>query len=93
MHLEEVNASCAGPDTAGFSATASACAKGEQPKPRLSAEQVRLRLLRCTAEAMVSSPGGLRFVSNAKPWLEGLAGGQAQRKGQRPVTARPYFRA
>ena len=38
--------------------------------------QVRLRLLRCTAQAMASSPGGLRFVSGTRPWLEGLSGGR-----------------
>ena len=36
--------------------------------------QVRLRLLRCTAQAMASSPGGLRFVAGTQPWLEGLSG-------------------
>jgi hypothetical protein len=90
MHLEEVQASCAGPETASGSGPVTACAKGHPPKPRLSAEQVRLRLLRCTAEAMVSSPGGLRFVSGARPWLEGLAGGKPQRKGHPPCPA-PTF--
>ena len=37
--------------------------------------QVRLKLLRCTAPAMASSPGGLRFVAGTRPWLEGLTGG------------------
>ena len=36
-------------------------------------DQVRLRLLRCTAQAMASGPGGLRFVAGTRPWLEGLA--------------------
>lgn len=31
-----------------------------------------LRVLRCTAKAMASSPGGLRFKSGTRPWLEGL---------------------
>ena len=31
-----------------------------------------LRVLRCTAQAMVSSPGGLRFKAGTRPWLEGL---------------------
>jgi hypothetical protein len=31
-----------------------------------------LRVLRCTALAMVSSPGGLRFKAGSRPWLEGL---------------------
>ena len=32
-----------------------------------------LRVLRCTARAMASSPGGLRFKPGTRPWLEGLA--------------------
>ena len=35
-----------------------------------------LRVLRCTAQAMASSPGGLRFKAGTRPWLEGLAVGQ-----------------
>ncbi len=31
-----------------------------------------LRVLRCTAEAMANSPGGLRFKAGTRPWLEGL---------------------
>ncbi|MES1978032.1 MAG: hypothetical protein V4451_08345 [Pseudomonadota bacterium] len=31
-----------------------------------------LRILRCTARAMASSPGGLRFKAGTHPWLEGL---------------------
>lgn len=31
-----------------------------------------LRVLRCTAHAMASSPGGLRFKAGTQPWLEGL---------------------
>ena len=31
-----------------------------------------LRVLRCTAHAMASSPGGLRFKAGTRPWLEGL---------------------
>lgn len=31
-----------------------------------------LRVLRCTAKAMASSPGGLRFKAGTRPWLEGL---------------------
>jgi hypothetical protein len=38
--------------------------------------QVRLKMLRCTAQAMASSPGGLRFVVGTRPWLEGLTGGR-----------------
>jgi hypothetical protein len=35
-----------------------------------------LRILRCTAKAMASGPGGLRFKAGTRPWLDGLAGGQ-----------------
>ena len=38
-------------------------------------EQVRLQILRRTAQAMASSPGGLRFVAGTRPWLEGLTDG------------------
>jgi hypothetical protein len=38
--------------------------------------QVRLKILRCTAQAMASSPGGLRFVAGTRPWLDGLSGGR-----------------
>ena len=31
-----------------------------------------LRVLRCTAHAMASGPGGLRFKAGTRPWLEGL---------------------
>jgi hypothetical protein len=36
----------------------------------------RLRILRCTAQAMASSPGGLRFKAGTQPWLEGVPGGR-----------------
>lgn len=36
-------------------------------------DQQRLRILQCTARAMASSPGGLRFKPGTQPWLEGLA--------------------
>ena len=35
-------------------------------------EQQLLRILRCTAQAMVSTPGGLVYSPDARPWLEGL---------------------
>ena len=35
-------------------------------------EQQLLRILRCTAQAMVSTPGGLVFSPGARPWLDGL---------------------
>ena len=35
-------------------------------------EQQLLRILRCTARAMASTPGGLVFSPGARPWLDGL---------------------
>ena len=32
-------------------------------------ELQRLRILRCTAQAMASGPGGLRFRAGSRPWL------------------------
>ena len=93
MHLEEVQASPAGPDSANRSPALTACATDHLARSRLSAEEVCLRLLRCTAEAMVSSPGGLRFVSGTRPWLEGLAGGRPQRKAPLPSQAQAAFSA
>lgn len=37
-------------------------------------DKQRLRILRCTAKAMASSPGGLRFQAGTRPWLDGLTG-------------------
>ena len=45
-------------------------------------DQQRLRILRCTARAMASSPGGLRFKAGTRPWLEGLPA-SARRNSQR----------
>ena len=39
-------------------------------------DKQRLRILRCTAHAMASSPGGLRFKAGTRPWLEGLPAGR-----------------
>jgi hypothetical protein len=33
-----------------------------------------LRILRCTAKAMASGPGGLRFKAGTRPWLDGARG-------------------
>ena len=40
--------------------------------PAVSFNQQCLRILRCTANALASSPGGLRFKPGTRPWLEGL---------------------
>ena len=42
----------------------------------LDFEGQRLRILRCTAQAMASSPGGLRFRAGTRTWLEGLPAGR-----------------
>ena len=52
--------------------------------PVLSFNEQCLRILRCTANALVSSPGGLRFKPGTRPWLDGL---QAVRRMQ-PMTAK-----
>jgi len=39
-------------------------------------DKQRLRILRCTAQAMASGPGGLRFKAGTRPWLDGLSGGR-----------------
>ena len=47
----------------------------------------RLRILRCTAHAMASSPGGLRFRAGTRPWLDDLPACQpiaGNRKHLRP---------
>ena len=48
----------------------------------------RLRILRCTAHAMATSPGGLRFKAGARPWLEGLATNAQRTSTQRTNTPR-----
>lgn len=40
-------------------------------------DRQRLRILRCTAHAMASSPGGLRFSAGTRPWLDGLPTNQS----------------
>ena len=49
-------------------------------------EQQRLRILRCTAHAMASSPGGLRFRAGTRPWLDGLPAPE-RRRSQRARAA------
>ncbi len=46
--------------------------KTSPPGPALNFNQQCLRILRCTAKALASSPGGLRFKPGTRPWLEGL---------------------
>jgi hypothetical protein len=46
--------------------------KIKQALPALSFNQQCLRILRCTAKALATSPGGLRFKPGARPWLDGL---------------------
>ncbi|MDB5869405.1 MAG: hypothetical protein JWP96_1737 [Polaromonas sp.] len=50
--------------------------------PSHDLDRQRLRILRCTAQAMASSPGGLRFKAGTRPWLEGIPGGT-------PASCRP----
>ena len=44
----------------------------------LDLDRQRLRILRCTAHAMASSPGGLRFKAGTRPWLEGIPSASAR---------------
>ncbi len=32
-----------------------------------------LRVLRCTAQALANSPGGLRFKAGTRPWLDAIS--------------------
>ena len=52
-------------------------------------DRQRLRILRCTARAMASSPGGLRFKPGTRPWLEGLPLASASGKGRRTDARMP----
>ena len=49
----------------------------------------RLRILRCTAHAMASSPGGLRFKAGTRPWLDGLPAGRPVFPSRMPVSPMP----
>ena len=46
----------------------------------------RLRILRCTAQAMASSPGGLRFKAGTRPWLDGLTAGMTVFPSRTPLS-------
>ena len=56
-------------------------------------EQQLLRILRCTARAMASTPGGLVFSPGARPWLDGLTpshpGGHAGGGGRKGAVSPP----
>lgn len=41
-------------------------------RPGHAFEQQCLRILRCTAQALANSPGGLRFRAGTQPWLDAL---------------------
>ncbi len=42
-------------------------------RPTYQFEQQCLRILRCTAQALANSPGGLRFKAGTRPWLDALS--------------------
>ena len=50
-------------------------------------DKQRLRILRCTAHAMASGPGGLRFKAGTQPWLEGLPVGPKAGGGRNDARA------
>jgi len=42
-------------------------------RPITDFENQCLRVLRCTAQALANSPGGLRFNAGSRPWLDALS--------------------
>ena len=52
-----------------FGKTLATCAT----RPSHAFEQQCLRILRCTAQALANSPGGLRFKAGTQPWLDVLS--------------------
>lgn len=47
-------------------------ADGSKGRMLHDVERQCLRILRCTAIAFASSPGGLRFKAGTRPWLDAL---------------------
>lgn len=45
--------------------------------PSACVREVALRVLRRTAQSLATSSGGLRFVADSRPWLQGLPGGHS----------------
>lgn len=41
-------------------------------RPTFDFEKQCLRVLRCTAQALANSPGGLHFKAGTRPWLDAL---------------------
>lgn len=52
-----------------FGKTLATCAA----RPSHAFDQQCLRILRCTAQALANSPGGLRFKAGTQPWLDALS--------------------
>lgn len=52
-------------------------------------DRQRLRILRCTAQAMANGPGGLRFKAGTRPWLDGLPAAPAGRNRLRGNASQP----
>lgn len=46
--------------------------------------EVAVRMLLCTAQDLANTPGGLRFVADSRPWLQGLPVGRDGKS--RPVS-------
>ena len=57
---------------------------GAPSAPPACVKEIALRMLRRTAESLASSSGGLRFVADSRPWLQGLAGGRSPQAAIRP---------
>ncbi|MDO9405854.1 MAG: hypothetical protein Q7T87_17625 [Polaromonas sp.] len=47
------------------------------------------RILRCTAESLAASPGGLRFKAGSRPWLDGLGATDVRAAAAAGMPARP----
>jgi hypothetical protein len=56
-------------------------------RPSHDFEQQCLRVLRCTAQALANSPGGLRFQAGTRPWLDALSQCRAEMSLSTPAGA------
>lgn len=64
-----------------FALTSSTCAPAASHE-RMTLMDASVRLLRRTAHSLASTPGGLRFVADSRPWLQGVPGGRQRRQLQ-----------
>ncbi len=57
---------------------------GSPSAPPACVKEIALRVLRRTAESLATSSGGLRFVADSRPWLQGLPGGRSPQAAALP---------